>query len=52
MTTGPVYIDGHLYMYVITGDLYTEEHWLKLMDLDIEDRYHDGNLLGEGWMPL
>lgn len=37
MTTGPVYIDGHLYMYVITGDLYTEEHWLKLMDFNIKD---------------
>lgn len=37
ITTGPVYIDSHLYMYVITGDLYTEEHWLKLIDLDIEN---------------
>lgn len=37
ITTGPVCIDGHLYMYVSTGNLNTEEHWLKLIDLDIEN---------------
>lgn len=37
-TTGPVYQDGHLYLFVTTGNLGDENHWLKLMDFDTRKR--------------
>ncbi len=37
-TTGPVYQDGRLYLFVSTGDLSGDDHWLKLMDFDTQQK--------------